>query len=199
MSRRRRAVVDGGGIMTASAVRVVGVDLSLASTGLAVVEAGARGRVGRVQTKPAGQGLIARRERLGVICGGVRSWTAGADLVVVEGLAYASRSPHASERAGLWWLVVDGLLADGVPVAVVAPTTRAKYATGKGSAGKDAVLAAVVRRYPDVEVSGNDEADALVLAAMGARWLGYPIDDLPTAHVAAVGKAVWPDLEERRG
>lgn len=47
--------------MTASAVRVVGVDLSLASTGLAVVEAGARGRVGRVQTKPAGQDIRAGR------------------------------------------------------------------------------------------------------------------------------------------
>ena len=38
-------------------------------------------------------------------------------------------------------------------------------ATGAGGglkAGKDQVLAAVIRRYPDVPVDGNDQADALV-------------------------------------
>jgi crossover junction endodeoxyribonuclease RuvC len=175
-------------------VKVVGVDLSLASTGLAAVVPATGGLVDRVQTAAAGQGLIARRERLRTIRGTVRSWTAGADLVVVEGLAYASQSPHATERAGLWWMVVDGLIGDHVPVAVVSPTARAKYATGRGNAGKDQVLAAVVRRYPDVEVSGNDEADALTLAAMGARWLGRPIEPgaLPQTHIVAMTKAAWP-------
>ena len=74
------------------------------------------------------------------------------------------------------------------------PTSRATYATGKDNAGKDAVLAAVVRRYPDVDVTGNDEADALVMAAMGARLLGHPLEDsLPQSHLRALAGLELPD------
>ncbi|WP_344250995.1 hypothetical protein, partial [Isoptericola hypogeus] len=97
---------------------------------------------------------------------------------------------------GLWWLMVHRLLRNDYPVAVVAPPARAKYATGAGNAAKDKVLAAVVRRYPNVEVTGNDEADALVLAAMGARRLGHAIDDLPKNHLVAMEKVAWPVLPE---
>jgi crossover junction endodeoxyribonuclease RuvC len=55
------------------------------------------------------------------------------------------------------------------------------------------VLAAVVRRYPHTDVTGNDLADALVLAAMGARRLGFPIEtSLPVANLAAMTKISWP-------
>jgi crossover junction endodeoxyribonuclease RuvC len=181
-------------------VKIVGLDLSLASTGVAVADELGVLQVGQVRTKPTGDGLIARRVRLRRIRTELRPWLVAADLVVIEGLAYASRSPHATERAGLWWLVVDQLLAEHVPVAVVSPTARAKYATGKGNAGKDQVLAAVVRRYPDVDVTGNDQADALVLAAMGARSLGCPIEaggitGLPKTHLDAMTKVAWTDTE----
>jgi crossover junction endodeoxyribonuclease RuvC len=180
-------------------VKIVGLDLSLASTGVAVIDRDSIA-VGQIRTKPTGDGLVARRERLRRIRKELRTFLIATDLVVIEGLAYASRSPHATERAGLWWLVVDQLLAEYVPVAVVSPTARAKYATGKGNAGKDAVLAAVVRRYPDVEVTGNDEADALVLAAMGSRSLGCPIEaggitGLPKTHLDAMTRVVWTDTE----
>ncbi|WP_211355193.1 hypothetical protein [Blastococcus colisei] len=112
-------------------------------------------------------------------------------LVVVEGLAYSRTTGKAAERAGLWHLVVERL--DGVvPWAQVPPTARAKYATGKGNAAKDAVLAAVVRRFPDVEVTGNDQADALVLAAMGLDHLGHPPVVVPAAHRVSLGAVVWP-------
>ena len=81
----------------------------------------------------------------------------------------------------------------GVPVLPVPPSCRAKYATGKGNAGKDEVLLAVARRYPHAPVGGNDEADALVLAAMGARLLGEPVEDsLPKAHLDALAKLALP-------
>lgn len=181
-------------------MKIVGLDLSLTSTGVAVADELDVVEVEQIRTKPTGAGLVARRERLRRIRTELRPWMHDADLVVIEGLAYASRSPHATERAGLWWLVVDHLLADHVPVAVVSPTARAKYATGKGNAGKDQVLAAVVRRYPDVDVTGNDEADAVVLAAMGARSLGYPIEaggitGLPKTHLEAMTKVAWTNTE----
>lgn len=42
--------------------------------------------------------------------------------------------------------------------------------------------------------TGNDEADALVLAAMAHRHLGHPIDELPKTHLAAMDKIRWPGL-----
>ncbi|MGW8565681.1 hypothetical protein [Isoptericola sp. NPDC055881] len=182
-------------------MKIVGLDLSLTSTGIAsVVPDAVQPALGdRFRTKPAGDDLRARARRLHEIRDAVRDWTrTRTDLAVVEGLAFSSRSGQATERAGLWWLVVHDLLVRDIPVAVVTPTARAKYATGKGNAGKDEVLAAVVRRYPDVETRGNDEADALVLAAMGARALGHPIDDLPKTHTDAMAKVAWPELEETR-
>jgi hypothetical protein len=57
------------------------------------------------------------------------------------------------------------------------------------------VLAAVVRRYPHADITGNDIADALVLAAMGARQLGFPIEEsLPQANQAALAKINWPEV-----
>ncbi len=41
----------------------------------------------------------------------------------------------------------------------MSPTARARDATG--NAGKDLVLASVIRRYDDERILGNDVADAL--------------------------------------
>lgn len=169
--------------MTAhSSGRVLGVDLSLTSTGIA-----GPGWVDRLV--PFGlSGLPRLRWLRDAVLDRVDD---GVDLVVVEGLAYSRTTGKAAERAGLWHLVVERLDLM-VPWAQVSPTARAKYATGKGNAPKDAVLAAVVRRFPGVPVSGNDEADALVLAAMGLDHLGCPPVVMPAAHRAVLGGVVWP-------
>jgi len=74
------------------------------------------------------------------------------------------------------------------------PKVRAIYATGK-ALDKDQVLAAVVRRYPNVPIGNNNEADALILAAMGARKLGHPYEpSLPQTHLRAMDGAEWPHL-----
>lgn len=54
-------------------------------------------------------------------------------------------------------------------------------------------MLAVARRYMSlVDVANNDQADALVLAALGARQLSQPIDDLPQTHPRAMMKVSWP-------
>jgi crossover junction endodeoxyribonuclease RuvC len=182
---------------------VVGIDLSLTSTGIAAVEFLPGGAwsctLRRVRSAgTAGDLLVKRATRLNHILVAVLGETAGADLAVIEGPAYASRHGRPHDRSGLWWLTVSALLDAGVPVAEVPPTNRAAYATGKGNAGKDAVLAATIRRYPDIEVTGNDVADAVVLAAMGARHLGHPIEtSLPQTHLRAMDTVSWPATDER--
>lgn len=88
-------------------------------------------------------------------------------------------------RAGLWWILVNAMR--GTKLVVVPPATLKKYATGRGNAGKDEVLLAVAKRYPDAAITNNDEADALVLAAIAARLDGHPIElGLPKAHLDAL-------------
>lgn len=174
---------------------IVGLDLSLTSTGIAVIDTTTGTRlVERITSKgKADASLHDRYLRLLRLSSIIADIVHGkhADLVVIEQPAFSRQTGHQHDRSGLWWLVFHAIGSH--PIAEVAPTARAKYGTGKGNAGKDAVLAAVVRRYADVEVEGNDDADALILAAMGARWLGKPIEDsLPIAHLAAMDSVKWP-------
>lgn len=172
--------------------RVVGLDLSLARTGWAKLAAQYMTSVGVLAPHAALRGY----ERMRFLRGEARSLCQGADLVVVEGPSYGSAAGQKGhhERAGLWWLVTYDLWAAGVPVAVAAPAAVKKYATGRGNAPKDAVLTSVVRRYRNAEVTDNNEADALVLAAMGADHLGFPLTDVPGGHRAALAAVAWPDL-----
>lgn len=178
-------------------MKVLGVDPSLTSTGLALASHGASGPL--LTTCRVRVGAGRGHERLRTIRTEVMQAARGADLVVIEGPAYGSaagaRQSGHHERAGLWWLLTHALWGAGVPCAVVPPNLRARYATGRGNAAKDQVLAAVIRRYPDVDIDGNDEADALVLAVMGARHLGRPLEpSLPGTHLAAMDAVPWPAL-----
>lgn len=195
---------------------VVGLDLSLTSTGVARIDTDAETvKLDTVTSKPAKNlgrhggvlppTLDQRHGRLHNLRREIGLCAHDADLIVVEGPSYGSKTGQQHDRSGLWWLVVDWLSNEpgnggwGISVVEVPPANRIKYATGKGRADKDAVLAAVIRRYPDVVVGGNDEADALVLAAMGARHLGHPIEPsqpgcvrgLPLTHLAAMDHVNW--------
>ena len=180
---------------------VAGLDLSLTSTGVAMaswtesLEFARDTR--RIESKGrAGATLRERQGRLHRLTSQVVELVAGADLVVIEQPAFSRTMGSMHDRSGLWWLVVDCLIAEyGSRVVEVAPTARAKYATGAGNAGKDAVLAAAVKRYPAWDITGNDVADAVILAAMGCRHLGHPIDSLPQLHLAAMTKVHWPTTE----
>jgi crossover junction endodeoxyribonuclease RuvC len=92
--------------------------------------------------------------------------------------------------------LVSPLCLQGSPVVEVAPALLKKYATGKGNAGKDEVLAAAIRRYPMANITCNDIGDAVVLAAMGARHLGEPIESsLPQVNHTAMEKVAWPEVD----
>lgn len=173
-------------------MRIVGLDLSLTSTGIACVDGGTV-RLKRVTSKPSGATLTDRSRRLRGLVATIWPYLRDADLIMVEGPAYGSKTGSMHDRSGLWWLVTGRATGSSLQVVEVPPSCVKTYATGAGNADKDRVLAAVIRRYPHVEVDGNDCADALVLAALGARWLGKPLEsDLPQHHLRALDKIAWP-------
>lgn len=183
--------------MASDPPRVVGLDLSLTSSGVAVIKGG---DVGLARVQPGDK--LGGHARIDYVRAHVWGLTGPdeTDLVVIEGPSYGSVTGKQHERAGLWWIVTRMLWRAGTPYAVVVPAALKKYALGKGSGkgtDKDQVLAAVVRRYPTADVDGNDVADALVLAAMGADHLGCPLAPVPQANRAALAGVSWPALRER--
>lgn len=191
-------------------MRVVGLDLSLTAAGVAeaisTLPHGQHVRTEVMGSEAAGIMVSARALRLRRLASQIvtRVTAAPVDLVVIEQPSYGSTGGAAHDRSGLWWLVCARLDAYDVPVAEVAPNTLKTYALGKGSGvgtGKDAVLAAAVRRYIDYvpELASNDAADALILADMGLRHLGEPLIDLPQTHTRALAAVRWPSTPSTNG
>lgn len=179
---------------TLAAPSVVGLDLSLARTGIA----GNRGGGWTDIIKPPAR--VAGHDRLAYIKREIIDrYLADVDFVVVEGPSYGNQGSQRQsghhERAGLWWLVTHALWARETHVLVMPPANLKKYATGRGNAGKDDVMREVTRRF-DWFKGDNNEADALVLAAAGADWAGSPMVTMPASHRTALTALSWPALVE---
>lgn len=190
-------------------VIAVGLDLSLSGAGIVRVKVNPNASprpwldLDRIGSKPCDRTISQRSRRLRVqtnlIVQKVCAWGVP-DLVAVEDLPTGMTASGAvHDRAGLWWLVIARLDANGVPCVQVQPTQLKQHALGKGSGkgtDKDYVLSAVIRRWGHLierDAISNDEADALILADMAARRLGHPLVDLPETHLRAMGTVPWPD------
>jgi Holliday junction resolvasome RuvABC endonuclease subunit len=178
-----------------SAPVAVGLDLSLTGSGVAS-SLGWCERVGAsdITTMDLDDRLAAVGNLVGKILdltGGGGRWP---EVVCVEVPAFSRSGGGVLERSALWWNVVAALRRREVPVVEIYIGQRMRYATGKGSASKGAVIDAVARRWPQFETGGDDNlADAAVLAAMGADWLGAPIGAVPATHRKALDGVEWPE------
>lgn len=185
--------------MTGRTVHVVGVDISLSSTGVAVlgctpsdewtvhtftVPTAAHART------PAGQ-----LDRMNQIAATVAETCADADVVVVEGGAFAAKTAHAHTLAGCWWVVYSRIVRRCEhPVVVVPPSTLKKYVTGRGNASKLEVALAVAKMWPDAELPNSDRADALGLASLGTHLMDLPVPWQHTKyHTDALAGLPRPD------
>lgn len=175
---------------------VIGLDLSLTATGIAT-QSGTRTLT---SVGHRGDSLPVRHARLRDVATRIALAVSEAaaprtGIAVIEAPAFDSRVGHQHDRSGLWWLVIDELLSAGHLAAEVTTGGVKKYATGKGNATKDAVLLAVARRYPEHRITDNNQADALVLRAMGCHRYGSPLADVPKIHAAALDAVAWPDVD----
>jgi Holliday junction resolvasome RuvABC endonuclease subunit len=169
---------------------VVGIDLSLTATGVAAFGDYTDPIAGTVKSAADDGTVYGFTSRCHTIATAIRETVGNVnpDLIIIEGLSYHSKSSSIDKIHASWWIVQDNLERAGWRAAhKVSPNQRAKYATGKGNASKDAVLIETVKRYPDLNIRNNNEADAVILAAMGMRALGHPVEpSLPQAHLEAV-------------
>jgi Holliday junction resolvasome RuvABC endonuclease subunit len=113
------------------------------------------------------------------------------DLVVIEGYAYGAKGNAVINLGELGGVIRLALSDDGICYVEVPPACVKLFATGKGNAKKDEVLAAAIRK---LEYAGHDhnEADALWLLEMAKR---HYVDDLRHQTIAegrALEKITWP-------
>lgn len=180
-------------------MKIVGVDLSLTGTGIAVIEwkyaVGWNTTVETflIKSKPCGDSFKSRHLRLETIAASVVGYCKGADMVVIEGPSYGSVGGSAFDRAGLWWWVASILFTVGTPVAVVTPTQLKKWATGKGNAGKTEVVVAINKLWPTVETNNDNESDALCLATMGVQSMRLGNVPSRAHHEEMIRRVSWPN------
>ena len=164
---------------------VIGLDLSLTSTGIA-----GEGWTDHIRTKTRGD------FRLNYLAGQIGSFVRQADLVVMEGPSYghAALAGH-EDMAGLRVLVRQFCFRNKIPYAVIPPSTLKLYGAGYGKAAKGEIRSAVADRY-GIHTEGAaryDEADAYVAMAAGMDWLGYRLADVPEKSAAALKGVAWPE------
>lgn len=184
---------------------VVGLDLSLTGAGIAFIRDDEMVAAGepRFEVNTFGHELKKdatlkhRGDRIRYVADQISGLIDGEmerpDLIAIEDMPYGATGAGTIDRAALWWTVVNRLLRWDLPVVQVNVSTLKIYATGKGTGvGKDEVMLAVARRYPDAPITNNNEADAFGLAAIAARLVGQPIETLPLTHLRAMDKLVLP-------
>jgi crossover junction endodeoxyribonuclease RuvC len=170
-------------------MNLLGLDLSLTSTGYSL-----RGETGIISTKKKGP------ERLSVINKMVIEVCLDKkiDCVIVEGYSFGSRNSQAHSIGELGGCVRMTLWERGIPYVEVPPTSRAKFATGKGNAGKTEVISAISSRTGKVFSGGgaDDECDAWVLEQMGLTKLSLSQFQWTKEQLSALDKVDWAPLED---
>lgn len=169
-------------------IRVCGVDLSLARTGIAHLESATDDMwalsTHRIVTPPHLKGdLRALRDRMVYVRTAISVEAEHSTLVAMEGPSFASVGSSSKDLMGLWWMCYDRLVREH-RVLVVPPSSLKKWATGKGNAGKPQVAVGLHRTFPqdvfgvDFAAVDDNEADAAGLCGIGAQALGWsvPID-----------------------
>lgn len=191
---------------------VCGFDTSLTMSGCARADVGvgADGDLAIVRwetwrakaTQPAESTVLTERRRIRQLLREILTLVPDfVDLSVVEGPAPAAKfSGKADERSGLRWMLIDQLLARG-PVVLVDPQSRAVLAFGKGmprrkkgqssDAAKAPVLERVRADFPDAHIPDHNVADAVALAAAGARALGVALP-YSAEQVSVHANVAWP-------
>lgn len=163
--------------------RVIGLDLSIAATGVADGDV-----TSTLKMKPDDGDARLHKIRAAV-------WqllaNSGVDLVVIEDLPTHAKS--AGITGMVHGVVRELLIGFGVPYALVVPSTLKKYATGKGNADKTAMAIAALKRF-GLEFADDNRCDAYWLRAMGMDWLGEPLVELPALQRASLAVVKWPDL-----
>lgn len=169
-------------------MRTMGLDISLTSTGYSV-----DGVTGIIKVKSR------NAERLHEISNAVLfiCFEYSIDIVVLEGYSFASRNSQAHSIGELGGCIRMKLWENSIPYVEIPPTSRAKFATGRGNAGKTEVISSISAKT-GLNFSGSgadDECDAWILEQMCKTYLGDSQYQWTKEQLSALEKIDWSQLE----
>ncbi|MFC8873192.1 hypothetical protein [Streptomyces ardesiacus] len=170
--------------------RVMGLDLSITSTGVCRPD----GTTFRIKTrqKDGPRRLTVIRDRLIAEVAECRP-----DLAVIEDLPMNAGRMSLTNLKNMACLhgVVQSVLVDAdVPWAYVNTKTLKSFACDNGGADKDAMAAAALLAdgVEFADDKGGDQVDAWWLRAAGHDWCGVPLFSMPQAQRDYLSKGIWP-------
>lgn len=169
-------------------MKLVGLDLSLTSSGVSIA-----GSTRVVSCKKKGvERLADLRSQFTEIFLDCQVTHA-----VIEGYSFGSRNSQAHSIGELGGVVRVLLFDMGIPFVEVPPTSRAKFATGRGNASKGEVISAISAKTGRIfaGAGGNDECDAWVLEQMALTKLGFTEFTWTKEQITALDKVDWSALE----
>lgn len=166
----------------------LGLDISLTSTGCSL-----NGETWTISTNSKGA------ERLSRISNDVVNIVMDnpIDIVILEGYSFASRNSQAHSIGELGGAIRMKIWERGVPYIEVPPTCRAKFATGRGNAGKNEVISAISAKTGIIwsGAGADDRCDAWILEQMGIARIGKSTYEWPATNMAALDKVDWSELD----
>lgn len=170
-------------------LRVIGLDLSITSTGVCRPD----GSTFRIRTRPkdGARRLQYIRDVLAVEVAEHRPV-----LAAVEDLPTKMHASSLKVIGALHGVVQLVLLDAEVPWVYIAPATLKAYAADNGRADKGQLAAAayLAAGAEFVDDKGGDQCDAWWLRAASHDHYGQPLFDLPQAQRGRLSKVTWPHL-----
>jgi crossover junction endodeoxyribonuclease RuvC len=173
-------------------MKIMGLDLSLTSTGTSI-----DGVTSIIMTPTKGT------ERLILISSKLREVVRENKVkaVIIEGYSFASRNSQAHSIGELGGVVRVMLWKEAIPYVEVPPTSRAKFATGRGNASKDEVISSISAKTGKIfrGGGGNDECDAWVLEEMAKTKLGISSWSWTKEQLSSLDKIDWSPILTNKG
>lgn len=171
--------------------KIMGLDLSLTSTGVSV-----DGDTTSIRSK---QKSIARLIEIRDLIVAIAK-TKQIEIVAIEGYSYASQYSQAHSIGELGGIVKVAMRELGLKIVIIPPTCRAKFATGKGNSGKTDVINAITTKtgITFTGADGNDRCDAWILEQMTLTYLGLSTYTWTQDQMLALKKCDFSELEKEQ-
>lgn len=172
---------------------LIGIDLSLTSSGISI---GGKTQVINSSSLRGAERLHSVSNKILTICK-----EQNIKCAIIEGYSFASRNSQAHSIGELGGCVRMRLWENSIPYVEIPPTSRAKFATGRGNAGKTEVISAISAKT-GLHFSGSgadDECDAWILEQMALVVLGLSEYDWPAKNKEGLDKIDWEPLKKLSG
>jgi len=169
-------------------VRILGLDLSIAGTGICLPDEDQGFRAWTLKLDPNIGDF-----RLGIIRRAIRAQLPGIDFAVIEDLP--RNAMNAAPTAMVQGIARDEMNEAGVPYVKVVPSTLKLYATGHGKSDKRKMVASM-REATGIKPDTHNAADAFWLWQLGMDRVGTPVCVIPAARRHRLDVVDWTPVQD---